>query len=292
VAEPVLSGEITGDGVLALLREIESRRTTGVLHFEAGDLGGDVKLVAGQLALEQEELPDGRDPVEVLLELREGSYDVYQRLPPLPVSRGDDRHLEGSLAVHVPADLMGYCERAGLTGVLTLENEGRRAEAVYDRGELQAIRVDGEDADDLNKVFGWEEGHFEVATHTVLPPIVPEPLEEVAEEDPSEREPTMPRLKPRPDATGKQFLKSVEVALASIVEEREKRRSPSRTSPPLPPAPKARRPDSIPGTEKAEPAEPRKEREPTVRIIYLGGDGAGGGAGGWAGGRGRRRGRG
>jgi hypothetical protein len=124
VSEPVLSGEIGKKGVLDLLLEIEARRTSGVLKFENGEKKGEVTLVAGQPAEDQKALPDGTDPLEVLLSLRGGKYEVYQRLPVLQVSAGDDVSRTGSLAVHVPADLMNWCERAGLTGTLALRRTG------------------------------------------------------------------------------------------------------------------------------------------------------------------------
>jgi hypothetical protein len=265
--DPVLAGEITTEGVIGLLAEIERRRTTGALRFEAGDVVGEVALVSGQLALEQGELPDGRDPVEVLLQLREGHYDLFQRLPALPVSRGDERRREGSLAVHVPADLMNFCERAGLTGKLTLLRDNRRAETVYDKGELVAIRVDGTDDADLHEVFGWEEGAFQITAFSVTPSVDVDVPDE--EEDPADREPTIRMERRRRDETGKQFLKVVEVALTSILEEREKRRSPTRTSPPLPPAPKTQRPDSMSDADQPATSDAPR-REPTVKVIYLG----------------------
>ena len=270
-----MTGEITSDGVLSLLQEIEQRRTTGVLEFAGPDIEGAVDLVAGQIAVDQKEMPDGRDPVEVLLELREGSYRVRQCLPPLPVSKGDDLSRTGSLAVHVPADLMRYCEHAGMTGTLTFENEGRRAEVVYDGGELVAIRVEGTTEDDLNEVFGWEEGTFEIQALAEAPEPVPEDVVVPAADPAEEVEADEPRPKRKHD-TGQIFLRSVEVALSSIVDEREKRRSPTRTSPPLPPKPEGRAADSYPGLGSLDEMPlPRPERKgrrgrTTVRVIYLG----------------------
>jgi hypothetical protein len=116
--EPAMSGEIPPDGVLDILREIENCRVTGRLRFTStNDSGqsqtGEVELIAGQIALDQDPLPDGSDPVERLLAMRRGHFVVHQRLPLLPISQGDDRVRSGSLAVHVPADLMNYCEQAG-----------------------------------------------------------------------------------------------------------------------------------------------------------------------------------
>jgi hypothetical protein len=279
--EPVLSGEITREGMLEVIQEVERRRTTGVLAFEGDDVSGEVDLVAGQIAIDQKDLSGGRDPVEVLLALRAGSYRVYQRLPPLPVSKGDDFSRTGSLAVHVPADLMNYCEHAGMTGTLRLENSGRRAEAVYHSGDLVAIRVEGTDVQDLHEVFGWEEGTFHIRAFSQLPavdaerpiealPVDLHELDEAVAAEVAAQEALASSPPKRRDETGQQFLRSVEVALTEIVEEREKRRSPTRTSPPLPPKRKARGTDSFPGIELPPvSAPPKKRREPTVRVIYL-----------------------
>lgn len=263
--EPVLRGEITRDGMLGIIQEVERLRTTGVLLFESGEVRGEVDLIAGQIAVDQRDMADGRDPVETLLELRSGTYEVYQRLPPLPVSKGDDLTRTGSLAVHVPADLMNYCEHAGMTGALVFENQGRSAEIVYHAGNLVAIRIEGEDEQDLHEVFGWEEGTFQIRAQSQRPPVLPEAPEAAP---PPAAAPKAPKVR---EETGQHFLRSVEVALVQIVEEREKRRSPTRTGPQLPPQRRAR-PPTLPGIEpvpepRTKPA--KRRREPTVQVIYL-----------------------
>ncbi|HJL16455.1 MAG TPA: DUF4388 domain-containing protein [Sandaracinaceae bacterium LLY-WYZ-13_1] len=261
---PVLSGEIPEGGAIELLRDVEMRRLTGVLCFEAldGEARGEIALFGGEIAVDQPEREDGRDPVDVLLSLGAAHYEVHQRLPPLPVSRGDDLAKSGSLAVHVPADLMNYCEHAGLTGVLELRHEGRRAEAVYDAGELLAIELDGEDSDDLHEVFGWEQGRFRVA----IEPRAPARLRDEQAPLPQTGDAWSP-APPKKREDTRQFLRVVQMALADVMHESERARSPTRTSPPLPPPPKARpRPATVP------PPKPRRRDEQTVRLIYLTGD--------------------
>lgn len=262
-AIPVLRGEISSEGILSVLSELEARRTTGVLVFESGRTAGEVALVCGQIASDPGELGGNDDPLETLLALRNGRYAVYQRLPSLPVSQGDADVRRGSLLVHVPADLMNYCEHAGLTGLLRLERETSRAEIYYDRGEIKSIvyngRVDGE----VSEVFGWDEGAFTIEAWPE-PPILRGPSE--VPEDPFESQPTIPRL-PRVDDTGRFFLRVVEVALSRIVEDRETRRPPVRTSPPRPPLPAPRKHESLPPPSLPPRARPR--RDPTVKIIYV-----------------------
>ena len=61
----------------------------------------------------------------------------------LPVSSGDNLIKTGSLAVHVPSELMRYCETAGLTGLLRLTRPPQSVELFYERGELAEVRVGG-----------------------------------------------------------------------------------------------------------------------------------------------------
>ena len=280
--EPAMSGEIPVGGVVEILREIEERRITGRLRFTAeapgdGQQTGEVELVAGQIALDQDSLPDGSDPVEILLQLRSGLFVVHQKLPPLPVSRGDDLEKKGSLAVHVPADLMNYCESVGLTGLLRLTREGEVAELIYEFGELLAIRIDGREDGDLGPIFAWDEGNFHLKVNAHARSLVPEmiepepeqasaPLLSAEESYPGAREPTTQFVRPTkksPDDTGRHFLKVVEVALTDIVDRSQKARP--RTSPPRAPMPTARpRPPTMPA-----PPAPRRRREPTVRVVYL-----------------------
>jgi len=243
----IAKGEIPSDGIVSLLTELESLRATGALVFEVDGDAWEVSLVAGQIATEQPERDDGEDAVEKLLSLRGGSYRVYQRLPPLLVSSGGASHREGSLAVHVPADLMNYCERAGLSGELIFESRGMRAEILYDGGELSTIRLDG--VDDLNDVFAWEDGSFHV--HAKAPTVANAPESDHPEPARVDTEPPL--------------LSVVEVALASIVREREERRPGSRTGPPLPPMPRPMTGDTLP------PPKRRERRDATVKVIYLGG---------------------
>jgi hypothetical protein len=262
-----MSGVIPIGGVLDILRDIEGRRITGRIRFTtASGESGEIDLIGGQIALDQEPRPDGSDPVEALLALRGGNYVVEQRLPPLPISAGDDGHRTGSLAVHVPADLMNYCEQAGLTGTLKLMNEGELVELVYESGELLAIRIDGREGADLSHVFAWEDGRFEIRVGRDVRSLVPQSVAPPpdAEEDRTAREPTTQFVRPKSaESTGKHFLKVFEVALTDIVATREKARPATRTSPPRAPIASVRPPAL---------SSPKRKREPTVRIVYLAGD--------------------
>lgn len=260
---PALRGDLGDGGVLEVFRRCEARRVTGVLrYFGTGpDEGveGEVRLFGGEIAVDQASRDDGQDPVDVFLDLESGRWEIAPSLPPLPVSRGTELQRTGSLAVHVPVDLMSYCEQAGLTGVLELTHEGRKAEAVYEGGELLAIELDGRDATDLHEVFAWEQGRFKIS----LDLEAPDRLDSESEIELSPGDDWAP-APPQKRENTRQFLRVVEMALVDVLDRSEKARSPTRTSPPLPPPPKARpRPPVLP------PPSPRGRADQTVRLVYL-----------------------
>jgi hypothetical protein len=161
VAEPAFEGTIPAEGVEDLLGGLEEIGTTGVLAFQSTSGSGTIRLVHGHVA-DAATSPDEERALEILLSLRDGEFAVYPKLPHLPVSRGTDTTRRGSLAVHPPADLMRYCENAGLTGRLLLELRGRLAIAYYDKGELSDVSIDGGSAADFVLALEWTEGTFRV----------------------------------------------------------------------------------------------------------------------------------
>jgi hypothetical protein len=161
VAQAVFEGTIPAEGVGDLLGGLEEIGTTGVLTFQSESGSGTVRLVQGQVA-DTEASTDEERALEVLLALRDGEFAVYPKLPHLPVSRGTDTTRRGSLGVHPPADLMRYCENAGLTGRLLIEHRGRLAIGYYDKGELNDVSIDGGTAADFVLALEWTEGTFRV----------------------------------------------------------------------------------------------------------------------------------
>lgn len=237
VGQPVLQGEITPEGVISLLRSIESRRLTGVLAFSTNTMQGEVKFVAGQVAVDQELLESGDDPVEVVLRLREGTYVVEQRLPALPMSSGDAFERRGSLRSHSVPDLMSYCERAGLTGMLCWSREDLSVEAVYERGEVIGINFENVPNEGWSTVFAWDEGEFVISAFgegTAVSAL----------------------------DNGRKLLKAQSMPIAELIEARERARPRVVSGPPLPASPAARaRLESIP------PLTP-VQRETNVKLCF------------------------
>lgn len=193
VAQAVFEGTIPAEGVGDLLGGLEEIGTTGVLTFQSESGSGTVRLVQGQLA-GVETSDDEERALQVLLELRDGEFAVYPKLPHLPVSRGTDTTRRGSLSVHPPADLMRYCEAAGLTGRLLLEYRGRLAIGYYEKGELNDVSIDGGTAADFVQALEWTEGTFRV--DAVPPPreTLPPSLRDKASDAPQKNPTALPLL--------------------------------------------------------------------------------------------------
>jgi len=177
-----------------LLGGLEEIGTTGVLAFQSTSGSGAIRLLHGQV-VDATTTAEEERALEVLLSLREGEFAVYPKLPRLPVSRGTDTTRRGSLAVHPPADLMRYCENAGLTGRLLLELRGRLAIGYYDKGELTDVSIDGGTAADFVLALEWTEGTFRV--DAVPPPreTLPASLRDKTSQAPPKNPTELPLLR-------------------------------------------------------------------------------------------------
>lgn len=187
--QAAFQGTIPKEGVEEVLGGLEQIGATGVLSFESTSGSGTIRLVHGQIA--EGGAPDEQErALEVLLSLRDGQFAVYPKLPHLPVSRGTDTTRRGSLGVHPPAELMRYCESAGLTGRLLLENRGRLAIAYYDKGELDDVSIDGGTPADFVTALEWTEGTFRVDAvpppRDTLPPALQAAAPEAPRKDPTQ----------------------------------------------------------------------------------------------------------
>jgi hypothetical protein len=193
-AEAVFEGAIPAEGVEDLLGGLEEIGTTGVLAFQSTSGSGAIRLLHGQV-VDATTTAEEERALEVLLSLREGEFAVYPKLPRLPVSRGTDTTRRGSLAVHPPADLMRYCENAGLTGRLLLELRGRLAIGYYDKGELTDVSIDGGTAADFVLALEWTEGTFRV--DAVPPPreTLPASLRDKTSQAPPKNPTELPLLR-------------------------------------------------------------------------------------------------
>ena len=222
VADAVLEGPIPPEGIEVLLGDLEELGTTGVLAFQSERGSGAVSLIHGHIVEPKPGAGDERT-LEVLLGLREGEFAVYPKLPHLPVSRGSDSTRRGSLSVHPPAELMRYCESAGLNGRLLLEHRGRLAIGYYERGQLAEVSIDDAKAEDFVVALEWTEGSFRI--DSIPPPrdTLPPQLRRVSTTSPAHNPTELPRppglsplSEPSPGSTDLPLVQAVEEGLVAL----------------------------------------------------------------------------
>ena len=181
-----------------VLRFCETVHFTGTLSF-ATDTGkgllpvlNGAPEVSGDAAMEA--------ALDEFLGLTAGTYTLHQILPNLEnATRDGDLMLHGKLTEGVIPELMRYCESAGISGTLHLNHAENRCDARYVRGELASITIDREEDADLSRVFAWPDGSFVIESRPVF-------------ED-----------GPRVTAPEPFLLKTLEIALAEIMDQRQRR---------------------------------------------------------------------
>ncbi|MEI8255024.1 MAG: hypothetical protein WCJ30_05065 [Deltaproteobacteria bacterium] len=184
----------------AVLRFCETAHFSGTLSFTTTAGKGllpvldGVPEVTGDPALEA--------ALDEFLGLTEGTYTLRQIMPDLePATRDSDLAMHGATAGSGIPDLMRYCESAGLTGTLRLTRGEETCDARYEHGELVSIVVDREEDQNLERVFAWPDGAFAIAARALFEAAMPS------------RRVTAPEP---------QLLKTLEVALAEIMDQRSR----------------------------------------------------------------------
>ncbi len=270
-AAPSPSGTFLLGEADSLLRWCEAQRFTGTLTVTVDRVPTEIQLLAGvpEVVSPRDSDPGHDDDpvgraVDRVLKAPRGSYTLRQHLPPIEGAEApSDRVVRGALSLRSPADIMRYCELAGLTGQLTLtlddDHSVGECSALYERGELVSLTLDGRDDLDVAAIFDWSVGRFEVTAFPLF------------DRDPGSRDPLL-GAPPSPDEA--QLLRTVEVALADILTRRAQAPSasprypsfrpppPHKTEPgataPLPPAPR---------TPRFEPGPPSPDT--TVKVYFV-----------------------
>ncbi|MBL8603823.1 MAG: hypothetical protein JNK72_17990 [Myxococcales bacterium] len=252
VHAPAPSGTFHHGDADAILRWCEATRFTGTLTVVADRVRAEIPLLSG--TPEVTTAREGDDPVALAVDLfiraSEGSYTLAQQLPPISgATVHDPRKVSGDFALCSPADVMRYCEDAGLTGQLQLtlvDEPSRHCKALYERGELISLTLDGRDDLDVAAIFEWSHGSFEITAFSLF------------ERDPNQRDPLLGA--PPPPESG-QLMKTVEMGLADLLSRRNQ--APSTT-----PRKTSFRPRE--GLESV-PAIPRSPRVPSLDSATLSG---------------------
>lgn len=201
------AGEIHDSTPGAVLRWCEASRFTGTLRFTTSDETAEIPMLGGAPEVHDAEDPVAR-AVERFTSLRAGTYALSQCLPPIEgATAASEFEREGALAEFSAGDLMQYAEATGLSGELVFRQDDPEPcsfRAVYDRGALVSITCDGatQDPAEVTAIFFWKTGVWSLRA---------EPLFNAAAQSPEEK----------PARSDTPLLRTVEVALAEILAQRD-----------------------------------------------------------------------
>lgn len=193
---PEIEGTLEERRPEELIELVVEGRLSGILEAHDGPRRWELVLRGGDI-ISVETTVEGDEELEVFYELEQGRYRLRQQLL-LPDGSRSDRFVEtGELADADPIALVRCCEEGGLTGTLRLRELGRVAEALFDRGELTTITLDGHQDVDVDDLWRWQDGQWAILARPALD-AAPNPLD-----------------------SGLAFLKEIEVAACDFLAEAE-----------------------------------------------------------------------
>jgi hypothetical protein len=98
-----------------------------------------------------------------LAKLRDGSYEVRQRLPDLGGALGSAATLEGEVGDVPMPEIMRHCEDYALTCTLIVVGGFDRGEITYRAGEIVGVLLNGKpNMDAIVDIVGWKGARFRV----------------------------------------------------------------------------------------------------------------------------------
>jgi len=100
--------------------------------------------------------------------LKEGTYELAQRLPNLAGGLGSAAECRGDLSQNSVIEIMRLCEDQALSCTITVIADFERAEIVYRAGDITKVLFNGRANDDaVVDVVRWKRGKFRVT----VPPL-------------------------------------------------------------------------------------------------------------------------
>jgi hypothetical protein len=159
-----LEGSLCDVPLERILRACKKHLVTGVVRVHAGKLDGVVEIRAG--AVDAAQLGDlkGGAALAAISQLRDGWYEVAQRLPDLTGDLATTAALDGEVDGVPLIQLMRHCEDNALTCTITVIGGFDRATIEYRAGDIARIEMNGFfDDDALTQVLEWPDARFRVA---------------------------------------------------------------------------------------------------------------------------------
>ena len=159
-----LGGSLCDESLGELLDSCKRNLITGTIRIEHDQLEGHVELRAGCIDEAVYGSLSGDNAIVAMRSLRDGMYELSQRLPRLTGALGEAAHCEGDLADVKLVELMRHCEAQALSCTVTVVSEFERGEIVYKCGDIVRVVLNGiDDEDGIVDIVGFSSGRFRVA---------------------------------------------------------------------------------------------------------------------------------
>jgi hypothetical protein len=168
VSQHRLEGSLADTSLATLLDTLRTKLFTGTIRIHAGRVDGTVHLRAGAVDFAACGTLTGDDAIRRLSSLRDGMYEIRQRLPDLSGALGSAASLEGEVTDVPLAAIMRHCEDNALTCTLIVVSGFERGEIVYRAGEIADVLLNGRrDLDEIVTIMAFPNARFRV----VAPPL-------------------------------------------------------------------------------------------------------------------------
>jgi hypothetical protein len=265
VSKNRLAGSLVEAPLEQLLEACHRSLLTGTIRIQVDGKEGVLQIRAGAVDEASFEDLSGDPAVARLKALRNGTYELSQRLPDLSGALGSAAALDGEVSDVPLTAIMRHCEDNALSCTLVAVAGYDRAEIVYRAGDLMSVSLNGKRDDDaLLDIAVWKDARFRVQLPPLDPGIDGWPAVRADPTAPFHVESAAPRA---PHASVPLAASAPGAAAAPVVAVAVLPSAPAAASPvaasPSPPSPRSAAPP------QPAPAPPPAKRSPTALVLLL-----------------------
>jgi hypothetical protein len=159
-----LEGSLCDVPFSKLADECRRHLITGTIRVEVDGKTGVAELRAGVVDRAEFDSLEDEQAVAHMRELRDGLYQLTQRLPDLTGALGESAECQGDLTEVPLATIMRHCEDQALSCTITVVSEFDRGEIRYRAGDIVEVTMNGErDEDAIVDIVRFQQGRFRVS---------------------------------------------------------------------------------------------------------------------------------
>ena len=168
-----------------VLDSCRRQRVTGEVTFHTGDDVAVVELRAGSVERAEAVGKTGRAALDVIERLRDGTFEVVQRLPDLGGMLGTAAEFRGEIDQVPLIQVMRHVEQHALNVAITVVHEFDRGVIHYREGEIVDVELNGvRDPDLINKVLALPDARYRVMAAPLDLPLPTRPAPRRAATEP------------------------------------------------------------------------------------------------------------